>query len=314
MRRYIARRLLLAIPVLIGVTFGTFVLIRVVPGDIVDLKCGNQCTEEDRAELRKALDLDRPIVVQYLTWLGDAVRGDFGRSLQTSQPVSETLTSRVPVTVELAALAMLFAVALALPVAIIAALFQDRPPDYALRFLSILGLGVPNFWIASMVVTLPAIWWAWVPPTGHTPFFSDPVDNLRKLFIPALILSLSLSALIMRLLRSSLLEVLRQDYVRTARSKGLNGRQVIIRHAMRNALVPVVTVIGIQFGFLLGGTVIIEQIFVIPGIGTSTLSAILQRDYPQLQANVLVLAAMFVAANLAVDVMYALIDPRIKYT
>lgn len=304
---------MLAIPVLIGVTFGTFVLIRVVPGDIVDLKCGNQCTDEDRAELRKELDLDRPIVVQYLMWLGDAAHGDFGRSLQTSQPVSDTLTRRMPVTLELAALAMVFAVVLALPVAIVAALFQDRLPDYALRFLSILGLGVPNFWIASMVVTLPAIWWSWVPPTGHTPFFSNPIDNIQKLFIPALILSLSLSALIMRLLRSSLLEVLRQDYVRTARSKGLNGRQVILRHAMRNALVPVVTVVGIQFGFLLGGTVIIEQIFVIPGIGTSTLSSIVQRDYPQLQANVLVLAVMFVAANLVVDVFYALLDPRIKY-
>ena len=314
MRRYVTQRLILMIPVIILVSVGTFLLIRVVPGDIVDLKCGNRCTEKDRESLREKLGLNDPAPVQYVKWMGDVFQGDLGNSLLTTQPVSKEIRKRFPVTAELAVMAVLFSVLTGIPAGIIAAVRQDTPLDYVVRVTSIMGLAVPGFWLASLVITLPAVWWHTGPPLGHTPLMDDPVSNVKAYLAPAITLGLAQGALIMRLTRSGLIEVLNQDYIRTAWSKGLRERSVVIRHALQNAMIPVITVMGLQFTVLLGGTVIQEQIFLLPGIGSYLLAAITQRDYPVIQATILLLTAIYVAVNLLVDLLYGYFDPRIRYS
>lgn len=313
MQQYIIRRLLLTIPVLIGVSIATFVLIRIVPGDIAVLKCGRQCPPEQLEVIRKQLGTDRPIVVQYFDWVGGIFRGDLGKSMYTRQPVMDELKRRIPITLELAILAIVASSVISLPIGIVSAIRQDTPLDYGGRLFSIMGLAIPSFWLGTLAITLPAIWWNWVPPLRYKDLWDDPAYNLRQMIVPAAILGLAFSAIQMRLIRSSMLEVLRQDYIRTAWAKGLRERVILVRHALRNAMIPVITVIGIQLAALLGGTVIMEQIFVIPGLGRSTFLSVFNRDYPQLQANVMFLATVYVMMNLLVDLAYGLLDPRIRY-
>ena len=312
MHQYVLRRLLLTIPVLVGVTLLTAGLIRLVPGDAVLVKLEESGHVADLEAARQALGLDRSFPEQYFTWLWGVLRGDFGTSFITDQPVLPQLLRALPVTVELAVLSLVVAFCIGVPIGAISAVRADAWPDYVGRLLSIAGLSMPSFWIGTLVLLYFAIWFRWIPPISYVPFFEDPWRNLQQFMVPAVALGAHFSAVAMRMTRSALLEVVRQDYIRTAYAKGLRERSVLLRHALKNAMVPVVTILGVQFGYLLGGTVLIETIFSMPGLGRLTLDAITQRDYPQLQADVLVVAVMVVAVTLAVDLSYGWLDPRIR--
>lgn len=315
MLRFLTGRLLSLVPVLLGVSVLIFLLMRLIPGDAIEIFVGTQVglTPEQRRELERIFGMDVPLHRQYLDWIGRAVRGDLGTSLRTGRSVAGEILARFPVSAELAALAMLVALSVAVPLGVISAMQRGSGTDAAVRLAGLLGLSLPGFWLATMLVLvfskyLPiGLLDSYVPPTV------DPWRNLKALLLPALALAAALAAVLMRYVRSSLLEVLGQDYIRTARSKGLWEAAVVGRHALRNALVPVITVLGIQFGYLLGGTVVVEEIFAIPGMGRLVLYAIYQRDYPVVQAVVLLSALTFVLMNLVVDVLYGLLDPRIRY-
>lgn len=313
MRKYVLRRLLVAIPSLLIASLIVFSLPRLIPGDVVQLMLEEKAYGKDLDDLRAKLGLDRPMHVQYVEWLGNVARGNLGESLWTRRPVIEELMSRLPVSLELGLLALLFAVAMAVPVGIVAATRQDTLADYAARTMAILGLSVPGFWIATLVVLLPAIWWGWSPPIHFTEFSKDPWAHVSQFLLPALILGLASAAAIMRLTRAMLLEALRQDYVRTAWAKGLRERVVVLKHGLKNALIPVITVLGIQVAQILGGTVIFESIFGLPGMGRFLFDAINQRDYPVIQGVNLLIVSVVVVINLAVDAAYAWLDPRIRY-
>ena len=313
LRRYVAKRLLVAIPSLLIATLIVFTLPRLIPGDVVQLMLEEKAYAKDLDELRAKLGLDRPIYVQYFEWMGRIVRGDLGESLWTRRPVIEELGRRLPVTLALGAMATAFAIAIALPVGVISAARQDTMKDYAARSLAVLGLSVPGFWLATLVIVLPAIWWGWRPATGFTELADSPIAWLRQFVLPALILGIASSAAIMRLTRGMLLEVLRQDYVRTAWAKGLAERYVIMKHSLKNAVIPVITVLGIQIAQILGGSIIIESIFGFPGMGRFLFEAIVQRDYPVIQGVNLVIVSVIVMVNLVVDALYATLDPRIRY-
>ena len=313
LRRYVAKRLLVAIPSLLIATLIVFTLPRMIPGDVVQLMLEEKAYAKDLDELRAKLGLDRPIYVQYFEWMGRIVRGDLGESLWTRRPVIEELGRRLPVTLALGAMATAFAIAIALPVGVISAARQDTMKDYAARSLAVLGLSVPGFWLATLVIVLPAIWWGWRPATGFTELAESPIAWLLQFVLPALILGIASSAAIMRLTRGMLLEVLRQDYVRTAWAKGLAERYVIMKHSLKNAVIPVITVLGIQIAQILGGSVIIESIFGFPGMGRFLFEAIVQRDYPVIQGVNLVIVSVIVMVNLVVDALYATLDPRIRY-
>lgn len=311
MAQYLVRRLLLSIPVLIGVSLILFAMVRVLPGDIAVARLGDNANPADVRQLRHQLGLDKPVSLQYLEWLGGAVRLDLGRSLWNHRSVRSNLAQSFPITLELVLLSVLLELLIALPFGVISAATQDKWPDYVLRLFSITGLAIPNFWLATLIITFPAIWWNWAPPSG-VPGVMDQPANLIKFIIPAACIALSSSAIVLRLMRSMMLDVLRQDYMRTAYAKGLGVRVVLLRHGLRNGLLPVLTIIGNQMGFLLGGVVIIEQVFALPGVGRLALDAISQRDYPQLEANVLLLAAGFVLINVVVDMLYGYLDPRVR--
>lgn len=313
MQRYLIQRAGLIVPVLVLVSVIIFVLVRIVPGDIVTLKLGNQATKQDVAALRAKLGLDQPVPVQYVDWLGGIVRGNFGSSLQDSQPVSQIILSSIPVTLELAMLTVCVSLLIAIPGGVSTAVWQDTWIDEIVRLSSITALAVPGFWLATLVLTYAAIWFHWSPPlTTPTPW-QDLPDNLLRFGVPALILGVQFSALTLRMTRSMMLDVLRQDYMRTARAKGITERRVVLAHGLRNALIPVITLVGGQFAFLLGGTVIFEQIFGLPGLGQELLQAALYRDYPVIQAAVLFMAIVFLLVNLLVDLLYVAIDPRIRF-
>jgi len=269
---------------------------------------------KDLDDLRAKLGLDRPIHVQYTAWLGRLARGDLGESLWTRRPVVEELARRLPVSLELGVLALVFAILLAVPVGILAAVRQDTLADYTARSLAILGLSMPGFWIATLVLLMPAIWWGWIPRRPFVELTRDPWAHVSNFLLPAAILGVASAAGIMRLTRAMLLEVLRQDYVRTAWAKGLRERTVVLKHSLKNALIPVVTVLGLQVSAILGGTVIFETIFGLPGMGRFLFDAINQRDYPVIQGVNLVIVSVVVALNLVVDALYALLDPRIRYS
>jgi peptide/nickel transport system permease protein len=269
---------------------------------------------KDLDDLRAKLGLDRPIHVQYTAWLGRLARGDLGESLWTRRPVVEELARRLPVSLELGVLALVFAILLAVPVGILAAVRQDTLADYTARSLAILGLSMPGFWIATLVLLMPAIWWGWTPRRPFAEFTRDPWAHVSNFLLPAAILGVASAAGIMRLTRAMLLEVLRQDYVRTAWAKGLRERTVVLKHSLKNALIPVVTVLGLQVSAILGGTVIFETIFGLPGMGRFLFDAINQRDYPVIQGVNLVIVSVVVTLNLVVDALYALLDPRIRYS
>jgi len=313
MRKYVLRRLLVAIPSLLIASLFVFSLPRMIPGDVVQLMLDERAYGKDLEDLRAKLGLDRPIYVQYFEWLGRVVTGDLGESLWTKRPVLEELIRRVPVTLELGLLALFFAVVIALPIGVLAAARQDSVADYILRSLAIIGLSVPGFWKATLVVLLPAIWWGWSPPIHYTEFGKDPWQHLVQFSVPAFILAIASSAGIMRLTRAQLLEVLRQDYVRTAWSKGLTERVVVLKHSLKNAIIPVVTVLGLQVSGILGGTVIFESIFGLPGMGRFLFDAVTQRDYPVIQGVNLLIVCVVVVMNLIVDACYVWLDPRIRY-
>jgi peptide/nickel transport system permease protein len=313
LRKYILRRLLVAIPSLVIASFVVFSLPRLIPGDVVQLMLDEKAYGKDLEDLRAKLGLDQPIYVQYFEWLGRVVAGDLGESLWTKRPVLEELIRRVPITLELGLLALFFAVVIAVPVGVLAATRQDSVADYVFRSLAILGLSVPGFWKATLVVLLPAIWWGWSPPVHYAEFSKDPWRHLVQFSIPAFILAIASSAGIMRLTRAQLLEVLRQDYVRTAWAKGLRERGVVLKHGLKNAIIPVVTVLGLQISGILGGTVIFESIFGLPGMGRFLFDAVNQRDYPVIQGVNLLVVTVVVVMNLIVDACYVLLDPRIRY-
>jgi len=313
LRRYLAKRLLVAIPSLLIATLIVFSLPRLLPGDAVELMLAEKAYAKDVEELRAKLGLDRALSVQYVEWLGRVARGDLGESLWTRRPVLEEIAHRLPVTLELALAALGIAVLLAIPVGVIAAARQDSLVDFLVRSAAILGLSVPGFWLATLVIVLPAIWWGWRPLTGFTELSRDPLQHLLQLFIPAAILGVASAGALMRLTRGMLLEVLRQDYVRTAWAKGLAERAIIMKHGLRNAVIPVITLLGTQLPQIIGGTVIIEQIFGLPGMSRFLFDAINQRDYPVIQGVNLVVVSTVVLVNLTVDAIYAVLDPRIRY-
>jgi peptide/nickel transport system permease protein len=315
MRTYIARRILQGVLVLWLVSLLIFSLVRILPGDAVIMQLDQAAAPSPDVlkRARQELGLDRPFLAQYRTWAGAVVQGDLGRSLITRRPVTQELIKRVNLTAHLAVLSVLIALLIALPIGVLSAVRQDTPSDYLGRLFAILGLSLPDFWLATVVITFLAIWFQWIPPIGFAPLWQDPARCLSQLLIPAVIIGARLAAVSMRMTRSSLLEVLRQDYVRTARAKGARERAVIVRHALKNAFIPVVTVIGQQFSVLLGGTVIVEVIFLQPGVGSLMLDAVLLRDYTLIQGAVLFFAAVIVVTNLLVDLSYAWLDPRIRY-
>jgi peptide/nickel transport system permease protein len=304
---------MLLFPTMLLVTLLVFSIIRLLPGDIVTLMLSEQGYAADKAQLERMLGLDQPFYRQYLTYIGRALQGDLGVSFWTKEPVLEEIMRRLPVSLELAVLAMLFGLVLALPAGIFSAIRQDTWLDYLFRSGAIGGLSIPGFWMATIVIVAASIWWQWVPPMRYTPFMRDPVKNLSQLLLPAFILGLALSASVMRMTRSMVLEVLREDYVRTAWAKGLSETVVVTRHVLKNAMIPVVTVLGLQLSTLIGGTVIMETIFVLPGMGKFLLDAIAWRDYPVIQGINLFLATGVIVVNLAVDLVYGFLDPRIRY-
>lgn len=317
MQAYLIRRVLLMIPVLIGVSVIIFVILRVIPGDAIDVQLANSgnLSQAERAAARAELGLEKPVWEQYLIWIGGVLRGDLGRSFQSQVPVATDLKQRIPVTTELALLTVLIATVVGIPIGILSASRRDTALDYGARSLSITALSMPTFWIGIMLLFVLSRYFGYFPPYGERySLFRQTRENLESMFLPAVTLGLPLAAIVMRLTRSQMLEVLRQDYIRTAWAKGLRERAVITRHAMKNAMIPVVTVLGNQLGFLLGGTVVTEQLFSMPGVGRMTRDAIFQRDYPLIQANVLFLAVIFLVINLLVDLTYARLDPRIRYS
>ena len=319
MRAYIIRRLLLIIPTLFILSILVFLSVRFIPGDAIDAMLGKNefiGAGVDREALERMLGLDVPGYVQYGRWMGDILRhGTLGRSLIGNRGTVEAkIIDRLPVTVELGVMAILIGLVIALPVGIYSAMRQDTAADYAGRSVAIIGLATPNFWLATMVVLYPSLWWAWSPPMEWVPFTEDPMGNLGMLVIPSVILGTALAAATMRMTRTMMLEVLRQDYIRTARSKGLRERVVVMRHAIKNALIPVVSLIGLQLPILIGGSVIMESIFNLPGLGRLMVVALVDRDYPVVSGVNLFFGAGVVLFNLLIDLLYPYLDPRVRYS
>ena len=315
MSKYIARRLLLLVPTLIGMSLFIFLMLRLLPGDVVDLMTAGQeqATDDAKRKLREAFGLADPLPVQYIKWMLGLLRGDPGKSLRSGQPIAEALGQALPVTFELTVLAVIIATIVAIPLGVLSASRRDSGADFAGRIAGLIGLSIPSFWLATLMLLFTSLVFSWVPPVSWIPPLVDPVGNLEQMLLPAAALAVQLMAIEMRMTRTTMLEVLGQDYVRTARAKGANERLVTYRHALRNALIPVISVIGFQIGALMGGSAIIEVIFGLNGIGATLIQAIFNRDYPMVQASALFLAAVFVVVNTSVDVLYGYLDPRIKY-
>lgn len=318
MSTYILRRILLMIPTLLGAVTLIFLLMRLLPGDVALYMLGSAESSEVNQvalqQIRQELGLDQPLIVQYGQWLWGAARLDFGNSYWTRQPVIEELKRRYPLTANLALLSLILGILIAIPIGVLSAVRQDTVIDYAARVFVIAGLSIPNFWLSILLILGLVYYFQWLPPLDYAPFWADPWLNLKQLAFPALITGYRLSAVGARMTRSSLLEVLRDDFVRTARAKGLREQVVVFRHALRNALLPVITIIGVELLVLFGGLVVVETVFTIPGIGRFLVDAITHRDYPSIQALVFMFAVFVVVVNLLVDIAYAILDPRIRYT
>jgi peptide/nickel transport system permease protein len=317
MQAYLVRRLLALIPTLVFASLIVFVTVRLIPGDIIDLMLSSNdigADKKSREQLEAALGLDRPMVTQYFRWVGAIVfEGSLGKSLWQNTSVMQEVLHRLPITFELGLMALLVALLFGIPIGVYSAVRQDTPGDYITRSFAILALAVPGFWLGTLVMVFPSIWWGWSPEVKFTPFSQAPLTNLGQMAIPALILGLAFSAVTMRLTRTMMLEVMRQDYIRTALAKGLATRTTILRHALRNALIPVVTLVGLQAPVLFGGSVIMEQIFVIPGMGLLLLDAVSQRDYPVITGVFLIVGIAVMLINLLVDLSYGLLDPKVRY-
>ena len=318
MQGYIVKRVLLFIPTLLLITIMVFALMRLVPGDPALLRLMGdtgeaQFSQQQLDDLRAHLGTDQPFIVQYGDWVWDMLRLDFGLSLYADDPISDDLKAKLPITAELVILAMLMAMVAAVPLGIYSAIKQDTWGDYASRFIAIAGIALPNFWVGILIVYFLVRFFDWLPPLGYVNLWDDPLTNLQQVIFPSIALGFYNMALIARVTRSSMLEVLRDDYIRTARSKGLAERVVIVRHALKNAFLPVLTISGWQFGRLIAGTVLIETIFLVPGMGKLLIDSIFHRDYTMIQSIVMVVTAVVLVLNLVVDLMYAWLDPRIRY-
>ncbi|HWP68185.1 MAG TPA: ABC transporter permease [Rectinemataceae bacterium] len=314
MGRYIVRRLLSLIPVLLGVSIIVFFLVRLIPGSALQMYLGTQveATPEQMEELKRIFGEDKPIPVLYIEWLGRVVQGDFGYSLRTGRTVLPDILQRLPLSIEITLFALVLALVIGIPLGILSAIKQNPVSDVLIRITGLLGLSLPQFWLASLMVLAFSNLRGWIPMGNYVSFMSAPLQNLKMLFFPSLAIGIGLAAVIMRYTRNSMLEVLQMDYIRTAKAKGLKKRVVILRHALRNAILPVITVAGFNTGYLLGGAIVIEEVFALPGMGRLALYAIYQRDYPLIQGIVLLIAAMFVLVNLVTDLIYASVDPRIR--
>ena len=312
---YVVKRLLFSLLVLGVISMIVFSAVRLIPGDVCSIVLATpDVTPQQCAAINKELGLDKPVTTQYVSYIGGILTGDWGTTLISKRDVWGEIRTRIPLTVELTVLSTLFALIIALPIGVISAMRQDGPLDYILRFSTIGWLSIPAFWLGTMLIVFPAKWWGYAPPVGYVEVWEDPFKNLQQLYLPAFALGLALSASLARITRSSMLEVLRQDYIRTARAKGLQDRAVVVRHALKNAMIPVITLFGLQVGVLFGGTVVLESIYALPGLGNLTLGAVLIKDYPQVQGVVLFFAAVLVTINLVVDLSYAWFDPRIRYS
>jgi peptide/nickel transport system permease protein len=315
MQRYILRRLFLAVPTLLGVTLLVSGLLYLLPGDTVTMMMQDYGGyAKDIEDLRAKLGLNRPFPEQYATWVGHVLQGNLGNSLRDQSSIGDEFGRRMPITLELGLLGLAIALLISIPLGVYSAVRQDSLSDYIARSASIGMLAIPGFWLGTLAITMPSIWWGWSPPLRYTQLIADPGKNLSQMLLPAVILGIGVSGALTRLTRAQMLEVLRQDYVRTARSKGLAEIPVMFGHALKNALIPVVTLLGLQVSVLVSGTVVLESIFVVPGMGRWLLEAINYRDYPVVQAVVLIFAIVILFTNLIVDVLYAWLDPRIRYT
>ncbi len=318
MKKYILRRVLLFVPTLLGVALVIFILLRILPGDVaVQILAGPngeaEYTQEDVDNLRERLGLNDPIHIQFVNWIWDFARGDLGHSFATNRPVWGELKRQFPITLQLAILTAIVVAAIAIPIGIIAAVRQDGWLDFILRTFAIVGLAMPSFFVGLLVILGLSVYVGWLPPVGFTSLWDDPITSIQQLLLPAVALGFSSNGLLLRITRTQLLEVLREDYVRTARAKGLAERVVIMKHAVRNALLPVVTVGGTQIGFLFSGTIVIETLFNLPGLGRGLINALNTRDLPVIQIYIMYFALVALVANLIVDLTYAWLDPRIRY-
>jgi peptide/nickel transport system permease protein len=312
MLAFIVQRVLQAVPVVLLSTVAVFLLMRLVPGDPAQILAGPDATPENIAAIRQDMGLDQPLPVQYALWLSHVAQGDLGKSVLSRLPVATVMAQRIPATVELAMAAMFLTLIIAVPTGVIAAVRTDSPIDWFITSVNGIAIAVPGFWLGILCIIVFALALGWLPPGGRGDFMRDPIQELKFLILPALTLAVGSAASLSRQVKSAMLEVLYDDYVRTARAKGMNEQGVVLRHALRNALVPVVTVLGLQFGRLLGGAVITESVFAWPGVGRLTLDAIGNRDYQVVQAALLVLVLMYILVNLITDLLYGIIDPRIR--
>jgi peptide/nickel transport system permease protein len=316
MRSYIIRRILLIIPTFIVVSMIIFLILRLIPGSVIDTIAAQYIylSNLDKNAIEKALGLNVPLYVQYFRWMGQIfLHGDFGKSFITNLPVTNDIKARWPVTFELGIMALILAQLIALPVGIYSAMRQDTVGDYITRSIAVLLIAVPDFWVATLVIVFPSIWWHYTPSIMLISFGKDPLGNLKMFIIPAIVLGMQLSGMTMRMMRTMMLEVLRQDYIRTAWAKGLTERVVVMRHALKNAFIPVITIIGWQVPLLVGGAVIIENIFQLPGMGQLMVTSVQQRDYPTISAIMIILTSAVLILNLLIDMVYSFLDPRIHY-
>ena len=311
---YILKRVLFAIPTLIAVTIGIFLMVRLLPGDIIDILFGGDLTasEEIKDQAREQLGLNGSYPEQYWRWISGVAQGDFGFSLRNTEPVSNVILDALPITLELVFLGLLIAVLVGVPLGVISAVRRDSVYDYGSRVGGLVGVSIPSFWLATLLLLFTSRVLGWVPPLNYTSPFDDPIGNLSQFILPAISISVFTMAIVMRMVRATMLEVLGQDYVRTARAKGVDRRTVISKHALRNAMIPVVTIVGFEIGVLIGASAIVEIIFGLPGIGYTLLQSIFGRDYPVIQAATLLIAVAFILANLLVDILYGVLDPRIS--
>jgi peptide/nickel transport system permease protein len=309
---YLVQRLAISVVTLAVISVIVFTGVRMIPGDPARVMAGTEADEAGLAEIRAKYGLTDPLPVQYLRWVGLALRGDLGESIRTRETVVATVAKKLPVTVELACLSILVALCIAIPVGVLSAARRNTVWDYLANSLSLCGLSVPSFWLGIMLILLLSVRLHWLPASGFVPLWENPLGNLTRMLMPAFVLGVTLGAVLMRQTRNSMIEVLGTDYIRTAYSKGLRGRAVIFRHAIRNGLIPVVTILGLQMGALMGGAVVTEQIFVVPGFGRLIVESVFTRDYPLVQGVVLITASAYVLINLLVDISYSLLNPRIR--